>query len=58
MQTKGKGRIAAFEPRGRRGRKWSDHCVMEGERGEELWFPSGGECGEWTADFSGGAEGD
>lgn len=26
---------------------------MEGERGEEQWFPLGGECSERTADFSG-----
>lgn len=48
MHTKGKGRIAAFSQRGRRGRKWGDYCVMEGQRGEVQWFPSGGECRERT----------
>lgn len=57
VQTREKGRIAAFKQGVRRGQKWP-LCDGGGERGEEQWFPSGRECRERTADFFEGAQGD
>lgn len=42
-QTKAKKQNCCLLAEGEEWRKWSDHCVMEGARGEEQWFPSGGE---------------
>lgn len=57
-KAKGKWQNCSLLTEGEEGLRCSECCVMAGERGEEQCFPSGEECREKAADFSGGGDGD